>query len=377
MYRKLPCRVKYDRELPEDSEEALQGKVNTLKEWINNSKHTVMVTGDDLNSSNGEISKYSKKKEKHSRVPSMSHMAITQLLKDNIVHHIITQSTNGLHLTSGTPPNKIIEIFGNDNIEVCPTCKTEKLHNSPIRHSLYTHHHFTGKFCATCDDESIDNVIKMFEVVPQANVNIARDHLKAAELVIIVGTNIYLHPLYDLIVRRACNLCVVHKNFTSKDSIADLKINTSAEQFLTALITSYKMSIPAPILSQTLLIGTEVVTTMKLKMLCKVFIRGEKNLHSSICKIDCTQFNGESKIQESSLRRIPGSTEFTFTRIDPSTTYVTLKIHFNFKQNNGANPSVVLKYEFGEKQHTTVGRVFKTYVIDFNERDFSSTVQIK
>jgi NAD-dependent SIR2 family protein deacetylase len=44
-------------------------------------------------------------------------MAIAQLFHLGLLKHIITQSTNGLHIMSGIPQENVTELFGNRNVE--------------------------------------------------------------------------------------------------------------------------------------------------------------------------------------------------------------------------------------------------------------------
>lgn len=51
--------------------------------------------------------------------PSISHMAISKLIQQGYVNHLISQNVDGLHLKSGVPYDKITELHGNIFIETC------------------------------------------------------------------------------------------------------------------------------------------------------------------------------------------------------------------------------------------------------------------
>ena len=48
---------------------------------------------------------------------------------------MISQNVDGLHRKSGILPEKIAELHGNTNIEICTTCKKEYLRDSRVRNA--------------------------------------------------------------------------------------------------------------------------------------------------------------------------------------------------------------------------------------------------
>lgn len=48
--------------------------------------------------------------------PSLSHMIISTLIRLGVFKHLISQNTDGLHLKSGVPIEKISELHGNRNL---------------------------------------------------------------------------------------------------------------------------------------------------------------------------------------------------------------------------------------------------------------------
>ena len=49
------------------------------------------------------------------KMPTLAHMAIKKLVDDGLVKFVVSQNTDGLHLKSGIPVEKIAELHGNSN----------------------------------------------------------------------------------------------------------------------------------------------------------------------------------------------------------------------------------------------------------------------
>jgi len=71
--------------------------------------------------------------------------------------HVISQNTDGLHRRSGIPAEKLSEVHGNTNLEVCTKCKKEYMRDYRVRNSQKVHEHKTGR---RCDDQSCKGELK-------------------------------------------------------------------------------------------------------------------------------------------------------------------------------------------------------------------------
>lgn len=67
--------------------------------------------------------------------PSLTHMAFVELMEQNHLKHIVSQNTDGLHRKSGIDPNRLSELHGNTNLEVCMKCGAEYMRDFRVRNS--------------------------------------------------------------------------------------------------------------------------------------------------------------------------------------------------------------------------------------------------
>lgn len=98
--------------------------------------------------------------------PSLSHMLISTLLRLGIVKHLISQNTDGLHLKSGVPYDKISELHGNRNLEFCISCQRRYSRDfRTLRRDGKKYYpgekrdHLTGRLCENCGGDLHDSII--------------------------------------------------------------------------------------------------------------------------------------------------------------------------------------------------------------------------
>lgn len=74
-------------------------------------------------------------------------MAMVELMERGMLKHIISQNVDGLHRKSGIPKEKITEVHGNTNLEICKKCGKDYMRDFRVRTSQQVHAHETGRNC--------------------------------------------------------------------------------------------------------------------------------------------------------------------------------------------------------------------------------------
>ena len=60
-------------------------------------------------------------------------MALKKLMDEGILKKIISQNTDGLHRKSGIPFEKLYELHGNTNLEICEKCSKDYMRDFRVR----------------------------------------------------------------------------------------------------------------------------------------------------------------------------------------------------------------------------------------------------
>ena len=126
-----------------DKPEVVEEKIEQLADLIRDSKNVVVFTGDQLNS------KVANPKFR-AGFPTKGHMALKELVDRDIVKAVVSFNTDGLHLKSGIPKRKLIEINGNTFMEKCEKCQAEYMRDFRVTESDTPFDHKTSR---TCDNK--------------------------------------------------------------------------------------------------------------------------------------------------------------------------------------------------------------------------------
>ncbi|CAM9765731.1 unnamed protein product, partial [Laminaria digitata] len=86
-------------------------------------------------------------------VPTLGHMALVGLMKEGLVHAIISQNVDGLHLRSGIPRDQLCELHGNLFMEVCSECQREVRRTADVGGVGFQK---TGRQCPDCGEALVD-----------------------------------------------------------------------------------------------------------------------------------------------------------------------------------------------------------------------------
>lgn len=252
-----------------DDDETLKSKCLELAKAIKNSKNCVIYTGAGISTSasipdyrgpNGLWTMLKKGVKVNfpdfSLVePTYSHMVLLELVKTNVVTHIVSQNCDGLHLRSGVDRSKLSELHGNCFIEFCSQCNYEYVRLFDVTEKTSFRKHLTGRYCKYCPESELqDSIIHFGEKLRNGmpyNWENASKSVKDADLIICLGTSLKVLKHYNCLwPKTKADLYIVNIQWTLKDKKAKLKINGYCDQVLKMVVdnlnTKFETSLKVP-----------------------------------------------------------------------------------------------------------------------------------
>ena len=106
-------------------------------------------------------------------IPTRTHMALVDLVREGMIKHVISQNCDGLHRRSGIHPSTLSELHGNSNIERCRACQKEYLRDYRVRTAEHVHEHSTGRQCEACGGDLEDTIVNFGENLPEHTLVVA------------------------------------------------------------------------------------------------------------------------------------------------------------------------------------------------------------
>nr|XP_060642146.1 NAD-dependent protein deacylase sirtuin-6 isoform X2 [Anolis sagrei ordinatus] len=223
--------------LPEsfDTPDELEEKISRLADLIREASNVVFHTGAGISTSSGIPdfrgpngvwtleerglpAKFDTTFE--GACPSPTHMALLGLQQAGLLHFLVSQNVDGLHVRSGFPRDKLAELHGNMFVEECMKCGKGKL---------------------------IDTILDWEDSLPDRDLHLASEASRKADLSITLGTSLQIKPSGDLPLltkRKGGRLVIVNLQPTKHDKHADLRIHAYVDEVMTKLMTLLGLEIP-------------------------------------------------------------------------------------------------------------------------------------
>ena len=256
--------------LPEnyDSKRQVQFRVAKLVEWVQDSKHLVILTGAGISTSAGipdfrgprgiwtmekqqRTSKKRKRRDEPSSIekdvdpskvvasldfgkalPTLTHRAITQLAQAGKLKYCITQNVDGLHRRAGLSRDFHCALHGCAFTEKCHTCFAEYFRDQDVGGMSFQP---TGNSCNLCDGKLYDTLLDWEDGLPEADFQRAQDECDLADLVLCLGTSLRIEPAGSLPLR-AKRFVIVNLQVTPYDSDAAMIIKAPVDEVMDGLM---------------------------------------------------------------------------------------------------------------------------------------------
>jgi NAD-dependent deacetylase len=161
--------------------------------------------------------------------PNDAHRALAELERHGLVSAIITQNIDLLHTRAGS--KDVVEVHGSIRTGTCPDCGA----THPLEESMLP--------LPRCECGGIlkPDVVFFGELLPRAAIDRAYELARSAALMLVVGSALEVYPVAELpleTLRAGGSLAIVNRGETSLDAKAELKIDGSAGETLSAVLAS-------------------------------------------------------------------------------------------------------------------------------------------
>ncbi|MGH7153209.1 MAG: SIR2 family NAD-dependent protein deacylase [Acetobacteraceae bacterium] len=164
------------------------------------------------------------------------HVAVAELVRQGKVAAVITQNIDGLHQSSGIPPEQVIELHGNTTYATCLDCSLryeiddvraefERTGNAPC--------------CAACSGLVKTATISFGQAMPTAAMRRAEQETLAADLFLAIGSSLVVYPAAgfpEMAKQNGATLAIINREPTGLDGIADLVLNRMIGETLGTIV---------------------------------------------------------------------------------------------------------------------------------------------
>jgi NAD-dependent deacetylase len=161
--------------------------------------------------------------------PNDAHRALAELERLGLVAAIVTQNIDLLHTRAGS--SDVVEVHGSIRTASCLECgAVHALDESMLP-------------VPRCDCGAVlkPDVVFFGELLPRAAIDRAYELARSAALMLVVGSALEVYPVADLpleTLRAGGSLAIVNRGETSLDGKAELKIDGTAGETLSAVLAA-------------------------------------------------------------------------------------------------------------------------------------------
>jgi NAD-dependent deacetylase len=161
--------------------------------------------------------------------PNRGHHALAELERRGLVRAVVTQNIDTLHSRAGS--REVVEVHGSIRSAVCPRCLWTEGADAVLA-QLEEH---PEPLCVQCGEILKPGVTLFGELLPPGAMERATELVRAARLVLVVGSTLEVWPVAGLPLE-ARAFAIVNRGPTALDERALLKIDAPAGSTLAAVV---------------------------------------------------------------------------------------------------------------------------------------------
>jgi NAD-dependent SIR2 family protein deacetylase len=211
--------------------EDLTRRVETLGQWMYESRHLVVFTGAGISTESG-LPDFRGPDGLWTRrdkglpprpmdvpwdavEPNAGHLAIVELQKLDKLKFLISQNVDNLHMKSGIRPELLAELHGNIARLRCSRCEE-------------TFNHEEGRTRCRCGGTLVKSVVDFGESLPQKDLMLSYEHARKSDLFVVVGSSLVVTPAADMpreALQSGAKLVIMNQGETPFDRVASLRFH--------------------------------------------------------------------------------------------------------------------------------------------------------
>lgn len=169
-------------------------------------------------------------------LPNPAHTALATLEDLGMLQAVITQNIDMLHVDAGN--RNVFEVHGHLRQMTCINCFKE-YDSEPILRRFFESKEIEVPRCPACGGALKPNVILFGEQLPMQVFIKAQQAVRRADLVLVAGSSLEVHPVADFPVqvrRQGGRVIIVNNERTVQDDIANVVIRGDVAEILPAIV---------------------------------------------------------------------------------------------------------------------------------------------
>ncbi len=223
----------------------LDKQINTLAQWMFESKHLVVFTGAGISTESGlpdfrgpdgiwtrqAKGLPTKSRDFSSAEPNAGHLAIVELQELGKLSFLISQNVDNLHLRSGIRPDLLAELHGNVTKLRCSHCEflMDNLDDQIA--------------CPLCGGKLVSSVVNFGQSLPRKELDDSYCHSRHCDLFVVAGSSLVVTPAADMpkvALQSGARLVIINKGETPFDRFAHLRFEERTGEVLPPAVHKLK-----------------------------------------------------------------------------------------------------------------------------------------